>query len=436
MLTKSKTNSCYLTCTNHLRGSVQTPSAHKLYAFDAHNHVHLSLDGGIPALSKDEIMLSSGADQILCQSEEIDHLPSMVCEPNELNIHAKNILHAIMLGDEGKEETGKSEFQLSGIALMSTQPRDFPVVKKLSDHILRESQEHSDEKKESVDSVIRIVRNYGVHPWFLREAQLDFSGINNSDPAFILNKSLNPPWLPFLKLKLESDPNAHIGEIGLDGARYEIDPDSNERILVSNMESQLEAFEAQMHLAADMDRSVSIHAVQCWGPLMDSLRGLKEMRSKWKKDRKADRKELKRKLELCKDKGGPNYDALLERWKKMDEDVLVFPRNIYFHAFGGKAAIVDQLDAICRNKNFAPGSSSEIFFGFAPVVNFKSHKTPSVIQKVGIHRLVLETDVEDCSRLCLDLESSVEYIAKALNMEKEEVLKQTSDNARRLYRLH
>jgi Tat protein secretion system quality control protein TatD with DNase activity len=432
-------------------------------AFDAHNHIHLSREGGIPPLSSNEMMLASRGLQGQPRLNEVENTSDVEGDTIDLTLHAHKILDALRIqgvyrgatssvdADADADENNAEEqfnFQLGGIALMSTQPRDFPIVKNLSDAILPLSQKDIDEKEKTdysdddvgTHSTMEVVRNYGVHPWFLRQAQSDFAGIRYRETAFTTDvTNTTPTWLPYLKQKLESDPLAHVGEIGLDGARYEIDPDTNEKTLVSTMESQIEAFEAQMHLAADMNRSVSLHAVRCWGPLMDSLRRLKGTRSKMRKETRIERKKLKRELELCNEEGGSSNADIFESYRQIDEDVLLFPRKIYFHAFGGKAALVDQLDAICRDKSSESSATSknavETFYGFAPVVNFRSHKTAAIVRKVGINRLVLETDVEDYARVNADLKSSIEYIAEALEMEEEEVLRHTRNNARRLYGL-
>ncbi len=428
-------------------------------AFDAHNHIHLSKEGGIPPLSTSELLQSSvpleegEIKPPSAANETITPRNQSNCKTINVCSHAIKILTSLRMSQamlrraasvtDAAEIQDRGKLQVGGMALMSTQPRDFPIVQKLSDSLVHLSKTEAT-KNANFDCVnddggecatLDIVRNYGVHPWFLQQAQLDFAKRNHFETDISkddVNDSSSLPWLSYLRYKIESDTLAHVGEIGLDGARYDIDPDTNQKILVSTMESQIEAFEAQMHLAADMDRSVSIHAVRCWGPLMESLKRIKDTRAKLRKENRTRRKELKRQLELS-----DRDTDLLEEYKNIDEDILLFPRNIYFHAFGGKTAVVDQLDSICCGKKYDNSStvSVETFYGFAPIVNFRSPKTASIIQKIGIHRLLLETDVEDFSRLSSDLQSNIAYIAEALDMQEEEVLRQTNSNARRLYRL-
>jgi Tat protein secretion system quality control protein TatD with DNase activity len=185
-----------------------------------------------------------------------------------------------------------------------------------------------------------------------------------------------------MRKSLLDNPQSAVGEIGLDGARY--DPNTGE--LCTPMARQVEAFEIQLRMAAEMERPVSIHAVRAWGPLLDTLN---------KKFGK----------------------------KKGDK-----PPRMYFHAFGGKAAQVNQIRSAC-------GGTDEVFYGFAPCVNFRSPKTADVIRAIGINSLVLESDRENYKAVQEDLEANAQFISDALHMSKDEVVRKTSANARRFFGL-
>jgi Tat protein secretion system quality control protein TatD with DNase activity len=145
------------------------------------------------------------------------------------------------------------------------------------------------------------------------------------------------------------------------------------------MEKQVEAFRWHLELAYSLDKPVSVHCVQAFGPLMETLTRLKKQRK--------------------------------------------LPRKIYFHAFGGKVGTIDQLTALCET----------LYFGFAAVVNFRSPKTADVIRKVGIERLVLETDHEDAALVHDSMAETISFIAKALNVDEQEVIVRTTRNAEELY---
>ena len=55
------------------------------------------------------------------------------------------------------------------------------------------------------------------------------------------------------------------------------------------------------------------------------------------------------------------------------------------------------------------------------------------MKQIGIHQLVLETDLEDASNAWDDLKRGVEGLATALDMDVCDVAEQTYQNAERLY---
>jgi len=111
--------------------------------------------------------------------------------------------------------------------LNGTQPADWPQVAKLA--------------AESPDS---IIPSYGLHPWYCAAAPSD--------------------WFAQLRTRLLADPRAQVGEIGLDRALLH-------RANAAPIEAQLSALNAQLSLAAELDRVATIHCVQAHGLLLDTL---------------------------------------------------------------------------------------------------------------------------------------------------------------------
>ena len=248
---------------------------------------------------------------------------------------------------------------LSGMAIMSTHTRDFEEVGRLK---LELSQQYS----------VDVVCAYGIHPWFLHELSPEDWRADGDTPVFVRK----------MEERLLSDPEAVVGEIGLDG--FHFDPDTKE--LTTPMQQQVDAFEMQMKLASRLKRPVSIHAVQCYGSLMTSL------------------------AKLRKSKEG-------------------LPPKIYFHAFGGKEGTVDQLLALCGK------DAGSVFFGFAPVINFRSQKTANVAKKVGIERLLLESDHEDSSFVSESIIDGIQFLSATFGKTEDEVIKITTKNAATFYDL-
>lgn len=301
--------------------------------FDAHNHVHLGPTQPLQAL------LASSAEDVVSGSNKTAYV--------------------------------------SGCAIMSTHPRDFERVLSLSKTLPLE-----------VEGPVRIVPCFGVHPWFLHEVSEEDlqEAPTNTNSA---TSTTVPKWIRNLEDLLTTNPTAIVGEIGLDG--FHFDPDSKE--LVSSMDKQTEAFRMQMEIAARLKRPVSIHTVQCFGPLFDTIN-------------------------------------LLKKNAKKNNQSPALPPKMYFHAFGGKAATIDQILAMCGKK---PG---QVYFGFAPIVNFRSPKTADVIRKVGIDRLVLESDLEDASGVSSGIDECIQFLASTLEIEKQQVIERTTANAFDLYGLN
>jgi Tat protein secretion system quality control protein TatD with DNase activity len=264
--------------------------------------------------------------------------------------------------------TDQSPAVVSGMAIMSTHPRDFDRVRQLSKDL------------PEIRPGAQVVPCFGVHPWFLHElTERDWHMDVSSEPDS--NNNL-PFWATEIERMVTSTPGAIVGEIGLDG--FHFDPVTEQ--LTSPMEKQVSAFRLQMELAARLDKPVSVHGVQCYGTMMPILSELKKSKTK-------------------------------------------LPPKIYFHAFGGKAGTVDQLTALCGRE------TGRVYFGFAPVVNFRSPRTAEIVRKVGIERLVLETDHEDAACVPESMEACVRFLSETLDMEEQEVIDKTTANAFDLYGL-
>lgn len=299
---------------------------------------------------------------------------------------------------------------LCGMAVMSTHPRDFPVVINLA----RDFSEDDDD-----DGRKTIVPCMGVHPWFLHElTQEDWE-----QPGGDTSSSF-PRWVSEIESLLQTDTSIAVGEIGLDNFHFN-DPVTKE--LSTALKIQMLAMEYQLDLATHYQRPVSVHCVRAMGPMLEV------------------------------------FNKVLN--KKRDTKHKVPPR-IYFHAFGGKAATVIQLIRLLepkpkkqkkKKKNHAnddppenqeeicsaikpektPSSSStitpKVYFGFAPIVNFQSPKTLDVIRAVGLERLVLETDHEEAYKVPTTMKEGLRVISETFGITQDELIEITNQNAQDLY---
>jgi TatD DNase family protein len=86
----------------------------------------------------------------------------------------------------------------------------------------------------------QVIPSFGFHPWYVKER--------------------SPNWQQALLRHLEAVPAA-VGEVGLD--RWVKDYD---------LKQQQEGFVWQLRMAAERNLPLSIHCLQAWGPLLDTLR--------------------------------------------------------------------------------------------------------------------------------------------------------------------
>ena len=304
------------------------------------------------------------------------------------------------------------EMLFNGAAIMSTHPRDYIQVDSVVSRLR--------------DQSYNAIPCYGVHPWFLHD-------VDN-----IYGEQEDWEWLVELRKHLIDNPDAIVGEIGLDGARWreveeEDDTDkrkdvtiwNRKRILSCQMDIQQKAFEQQLFIAAELERPVSIHVVKAWGELFDSLDNVRDkMRQKYLKEEEEEATSLQNDGVECK-------QSTIDRKKKKKPKQLLLPPTIYFHAFSGKAGVISSILAACEKGNV---QRENVFFGFAPAIpNFYTAKTPSIMRQIGINQLVIETDLEDSTNVWKDLQRGVEGIATTVDMDVTQVADITYQNAKRLY---
>lgn len=118
------------------------------------------------------------------------------------------------------------------LLLNSTAEEDWPVV----------------QRESLADS--RVWPFYGIHPWFTTD--------------------LRDGWDVRLAERLEANPEAGVGEIGLDGGK---------KCVQTSRERQLEIFSRQLALATDFSRPVSIHCVRAWDWLWEPMRRFGELKN-------------------------------------------------------------------------------------------------------------------------------------------------------------
>ncbi|MDP0501070.1 MAG: TatD family hydrolase [Verrucomicrobiota bacterium JB022] len=115
------------------------------------------------------------------------------------------------------------EADVAGLVTNGTSPADWPAVEALA---------------EAHPGWIRPA--YGLHPWRVGQ-----------EPA---------GWLEELRQRLQDNSDATVGEVGLD-----------QWIPGHDLARQRRAFEQQLDLACELGRTVTIHCLKAWGPLLETL---------------------------------------------------------------------------------------------------------------------------------------------------------------------
>ncbi|KAH7313881.1 hypothetical protein B0I35DRAFT_376348, partial [Stachybotrys elegans] len=278
-----------------------------------------------------------------------------------------------------------------------------------------------------------VVAGYGWHPWFSHELYDD----TLSDPTFNHSGSIDvaktrhyqavlvpPPeealcvdfptplplseFITATKARLSGDPIAIVGEIGLD-RRFRVPmpwtadaqavrdpartPGGRERRPLSKhnitMAHQKAVLLAQLTLAGEMGRPVSVHGVQVNGILYDVLAGY------WKghelKGKRAQQKEAR---ENGKTLGADTPGTVAKP----------FPPRICLHSFSGNADAVKQY--------LKPSIPAKIFFSFSRRHNFSSpeftEKSTDALRLVPDDRLLVESDLHVAGQI-MDAELEAVY---------------------------
>ena len=151
---------------------------------------------------------------------------------------------------------------------------------------------------------------FGIHPWHAGSAR--------------------PGWEQRLAAMLEAHPHASVGECGLDGW-----------IGSTSIEVQLPVFLAQLRLAAESRRPLTIHCLKAWGPFLSVVES--------------------------------------ER----------FPKRFLMHAFGGSLEVARRLIGIGAGFSFS-----------GHFLHPRKAATLAVFRHLPIHAIFVETDAPDMAPPC------------------------------------
>lgn len=290
------------------------------------------------------------------------------------------------------------------LTIMATRREDQALVEQIADRFSVSTKESLGESQSS-----QVLPAFGWHPWFSHQLYDDRETHQAPDPATHYGNVLTPPLddpsfleslpPPILLSKFLSDtearlrlrPLALVGEVGLDksfrlpkpstpgneGNHNITTPGSRDGKRLSiykvQMAHQKLVLEAQLRLAARLNRPVSMHSVQAHGAVYEVLQNL------WSGHENVSGRQSKR-------KGSAEYAHVDDIPDEELAEELPFPPRICMHSYSGPADFLREF--VHRTVPL------DIYFSFSEVINFSkpSKKIEEVIRAVPDDRILMESD--------------------------------------------
>lgn len=338
-------------------------------------------------------------------------------------------------------------------------------------------------KEEGIEKEERILPCFGWHPWFSYQL-LDDTDTSTPNPEDdqetktthykkVLTPSPNPnedettarfisalpspkPLSQFITetrtrlLSISSHhPAALVGEIGLDRAfrlpnpwtqqdissrDSQITPGSREGRTLSpyrvHLDHQKAVLRAQLKLAGELGRAVSVHSVQAHGAVFDLL---KELWTGYER-KLPTRRERRRRYSVAG--AHAESDAEEEKIKtqrqqreeeEKEKNTLPFPPRICMHSYSGPVNPLNQF--------LHPSNPSDVYFSFSNVINFSGPSAQKVIEVVKAlpdDRLLIESDMHTAGPVMDELlEDVVRRICEIRGWPLEQGVRHLGDNWKR-----
>ncbi len=353
-----------------------------------------------------------------------------------------------------------SSMKARALTIMATRRQDQHLVAEFADDFgITQKLTRGEEGR--VSSQCQVIPSFGWHPWFSHliydddifdtgsffgepEKVKHYQSVISPSPTdrgFILSlpdpRPL-PEYLAEARGYLRRYPYALVGEIGLDRA-FRIpenwlprEPDLRESQLTSggregrrlspyrvNMDHQRKILTAQLHLAGEMQRPVSVHGVSAHGVVFETLRATWQGYEKKILSRRAVKKlasavAADQKEDVDQPIIGDQPHGLAPK---------PFPPRVCMHSYSGPPDTLKQY--------LSPSIPATIFFSFSKVINLSTPSTKAVeaIKAVPSDRLLIESDLH-CAGAQMDylLEDIVRFICQIKGFELNEGVRLLASN--------
>lgn len=305
-------------------------------------------------------------------------------------------------------------------------------------------------QQEGQEEIGRVIPCFGWHPWFSHQILDDVSSASgetqyrrgddsddaaakkakiehyrkvlissSDDESFFLYLPDPRPLSTFIaetRERLNAHPFALVGEIGLDRAfrlpnpwmQEELEardgsltPGSREGRKLSPYRvqpaHQQAIFKAQLRLAGELRRAVSVHSVQAHGAVFEVLQEL------WKGHERPSRRQRKRRGSAA---GAHELSDAEEEKEHRTDGPLPFPPRICMHSYSGPAEPIRQF--------LRPSVPSDVYFSFSSLINFtnpSSNRVVDVIKALPDDRILIESDLHCAGQ---QMDELLEQIARTI----------------------
>lgn len=342
--------------------------------------------------------------------------------------------------------------------IMATRSQDQQLVSDVAQtHGIQNMDDLTSIKQSQPSSSCKLIPAFGWHPWFSYQLYDDItsttptynpSSTTDSDAMFQAKRAhyqavLQPPpeddsfirSLPDptplstivndTRARLAAHPIAIVGEIGLDKAFRlpqqwdpsqledrdpSITPGTREGRLLSpyrvDMAHQQAVLTAQLQLAGEMNRPVSVHGVQAPGVLFDTI-SKTWVGSERHIPSRRERRMVAPGAEDFSSSSDNEDDEVLARLKPKPKQAPVkaaYAPRVCLHSYSGSAAVLSQW--------MRPTNPADVYVSFSSAVNLGSEsvraRIDDVIRAVPDDRILVESDL-DCAGDAMDAALDVMY---------------------------